>query len=615
MNNSLDNLNKYITEMDNKMLSKDTLEKGSVNQIQTLCHNNVVNSKALKKVQKETLSKLKSYLSMTYGPMGSYTAIISGTNNETIKAEYSKDGLKVLKHVLFDQPIELSIQSEVRDICQYVDRQVGDGTTSAVILSSLIYEGLLDIMTIDKIPQRTIVREFNNIVKECQNIIQSKAKPISYDAIKNICMISTNGNEEVSNDIVGLYNEFGFDVDIDVSISNDQNTKIKAYDGLTINEGYSDPGYINTPDGTVEIHNPRIYAFTDPIDTPQMISYMEKIIMSNIFEPAQNDPSTMIPTVIVSPIISRDSSALLTKLIELLYSYDKENMKNQKPPILIITNLAGVDEDIAKDIMQLCNCKYIQKYINPEIEEKAQKDGDAPTIDTITEFYGTAELVVADGEKTKFINPDSMKDGNKDSYNTLLSFLEAELKKRVAENEDKTTIYRLKKRIRCLKANLVEFLVGGIGISDRDSLRDLVEDATKNCRSASEYGYGRAANFEGLEAISYMYDHEENDGLRKEIIAVVYKSYIEAAKILYNSVLPEELVDKAIELSMDRSKPFNVATLYENNGDIENEDSMSPDVISSIRTDIEILDGISKIITMMATSNQALLEVPSLNRY
>ena len=57
------------------------------------CMNNVVPEETLKKIQQKTLRSLKEYLSKTYGPMGSYTAIISGNNAETIQADYSKDGL------------------------------------------------------------------------------------------------------------------------------------------------------------------------------------------------------------------------------------------------------------------------------------------------------------------------------------------------------------------------------------------------------------------------------------------------------------------------------------------------------------------------------------------
>lgn len=579
--------------------------------IKSVCMSNVVSEEKLKEVQQSTLNILKEYLSKTYGPMGSYTAIISGTGKDTIQAEYSKDGLKVLRNILFDSPIELSLQSELRDICDYVERKVGDGTTSAVILSSLIYSELLSIMKKRNVPPRKIVKEFEAIVSICQKLIANNAKGITLDDIYDICMISTNGNEEVSTQIKKLYENYGYDVNIDVSISNDQNTKVKEYDGITINEGYSDPAYINNKiAGTADIHNANIYAFQDPIDTPEMVSFLEKIIIDNIFERAEME-EPMIPTVIVAPMLSRDASGLLTKLVTLMYKYNESGDYNQKPPILIVTNISGTDEEIAMDVTRLCNCKYIHKYINPELQKADQEKGEAPTLDTIHEFTGHAELVSADYEKTKFINPQGLTDGS-NIYDSLVSFLEAEIKNATDQNEDKVKIGRLKKRLKCLKANLVEYLVGGISVSDRDSLRDLVEDAVKNCASAAEYGVGRAANFEGLSAI-YSIVRESNDenSLKSDITIAIFKAYFEAARILYKTVVDEDKVDEVIKSSIKNNCPFNVMDLFAG----KDFDEKGSNVLCSIRTDIEILNAISKIITMMVTSNQCLLQTTQLNRY
>lgn len=609
-------------ELINKLMNSSTESEDS-EKIELGCHkecmNNVVSEEKLKEVQQSILSYLKECLSKTYGPMGSYTAIISGNNAETIQADYSKDGLKVLKHIIFDSPIEMSLQSELRDICQYVEKQVGDGTTSAVILSSLVYDGMLKIIKDSKIPPRKLVKEFQNVVKECQEIILSNGRDITLDDIHKICMISTNGNVGVADQITDVYKEYGFNVNIDVGISNDQDTKLKIYDGLTINSGYSDPAYINNLiNGTADIHNPEIFAFQDPIDTPEMITYFEKILVDNIFNKIQ-DGEPEVPTVIIAPMLSRDGSGLLTKLISYLYNFSKGGMNNQKPQVLILTNIHGTEEYIASDIEKLCGCKYIRKYISADVQKHDQENGDAPTLETIHEFAGSAELVVADNAKTKFINPKSIveKDGN---YEIMVNFLKSEIAKAKAENEDQVTIGRLKKRLNCLEANLIEFLVGGISISDRDSLRDLVEDAVLNCASAVENGVGRAANFEGLSALYSLFSEYHKDGIetnhtdmRYNIITAIFGAYYKAAGILYGSVIPEDKINDIIEKSIEYNKPFNVMDLFES----DDLDNIVPEstVLCSIRTDVVIMDAISKIITMMVTANQCLLQAPSLNRY
>lgn len=588
-------------------------EKVEANTVISHCQSNVVSSEKLKKVQNETLNTLRDNLSKTYGPMGSYTAIITGSGPQDILTTYSKDGLKVLKHIYYDSPIELAIQSELVDICKYVEHKVGDGTTSAVILSSLIYDGLLDIISTEKIPPRKMVKEFSNIVNILKKLILNNKRDITLEDIYNICMISTNGNEVVSKNIQDIYEQYKFDINIDVSISNDQNTKIKEYDGMTIDAGYSDPAYINNPaKGTCDIHNAKVYAFQDPVDTPEMIGFFEKIILDNIFIPGSNGEE-MIPTVIVCPMISRDGNGLLNKLIESLHQCDQSEAYSQKPPILILTNIHGTDEHIANDITRLCNAKLVHKFINPEVQKHEQETGEAPTLDTIHNFAGECELVSADIEKCKFINTyDSLKNDNK-IYNSIISFLKSEIKNAENNNEDTATIGRLKKRLRALEANMVEYLVGGITISDRDSLKDLVEDAVKNCASASENGVGRAANFEGLIASYQMATELESDknSIDYKIISVIFKAYFEAAKILYGTVIDEDKIEDTIIRSLENGYPFNVVELLYN----EEFTEKGTNVLCSIMTDIEILDAISKIVSMMVTSNQCLLQTTSLNRY
>lgn len=583
--------------------------------LKELCQDNVVTKDKLRKIQGKTLDKLSQFISATYGPLGSNTMIVTGSDKNTILSNYSKDGLKVLKNITFNQPLEMAIHSEIEDIARFVEHQVGDGTTSSVIISASVFKGLSKLEKESNIPPRALIKAFQDCVKNIQENITKKKRDITLEDIYKICLISTNGNKEVSDMISQVYKDYGFDVSIDVGISNDVNTKLKIYDGLTIGEGYSDPAYINNNiNGTAEIkgegtQGARIYAFSDPIDTPEMISFMEKIIMDNIITPfGEERLNEMIPTVIISPHISRDASGLLTKLVTLLYSYNKDNLQNQKPPILVLTNISGTDEDIYLDIANLCRCKMIKKYIDPNIQKADQEKGDAPTIETITEWYGTADEVIADGDKTKFINPAAMADESDNTYDMLLNFLKAEIKKAEDENTDHTTIGRLKKRLRHLEANMVEYLIGGITISDRDSLKDLVEDAVKNCASAVVNGVGFAANYEGLRSSYELLN--DDDSIASKIYNIIFAAYYNAAKILYTSALSNSNdVEEIILKSLQDNHPYNIMDIF---NEIESDGS---DVLCSINTDIEILNAISKIITIMVTANQSLVQTPALNRY
>ena len=579
---------------------------------------NVVSGKKLREIQSRTLGEVKEFLSMTFGPMGSNTKIIKGNNRENISSCYSKDGLKVLQNISNSGPIESSIIEELIEITRHVEQKVGDGTTSTVILSSLIFDKLLWIQEDYNIPPYQLMRKFNNVVNGIKNLIKESGRECTLEDIYDISMISTNGNEEVSKNIQSIYEQFGMNVDLSVGISNTSDSIVKAYDGLTITEGMSDPVFItNKAAGTSEIRNANIYHFADPIDTMEMISLFESILQHNIYEQLDNNEAP-IPTVITCPRLSRDMSATLKALANNLYQYDTAGVESSKPPILIITNVVASDEVIMDDIANLCGCRSIRKYIDPKMLKRDQESGQAPTIENVHEFAGKAELVVSDSKKTKFINPQHMHtiDENDEIiedpiYTALVNFLETEIEN-TKSTDTAGEIGTLKKRLSALKANMVEYLVGGITIAERDAIKDLVEDAIKNCKSAALYGVGYAANFEGLsksfEYLEKLYDAEK-DEIDESIARCIFASYYNIAEILYGTVCNDDTkISDCIDISLDKNCPFNIK-----GGEIPEEPSDK--VKCSIMLDINILDTISKIITMMVTSNQCLLQAPQLNKY
>ena len=554
---------------------------------------NVVTKDKLREVNKETLKLLREALIPSFGPMGSNTKIYK----DNMLTKYTKDGHTILSNIQFLNAIEQSVKDDLTDLTRNIVKEVGDGTTSAIILSSLIFESLIKIEEDTKLTPYQIIDEFKKCVAKIKEEIKLNAREATVEDMYNICMIATNGNEEVSKIIRNIYDEYGMDVFIDVGTSTTSESYIKSYDGMSLEAGYSDTAYINdTKRGVASVPNPRIYAFEDPIDTPEMMQFFDKIINTNIIDGyTTGDIAKIIPTVIMMPKMSRDMGSYMEKFIDFLYKFPED----QKPPILIIANIFQQDEYL--DITRLCGCKMIRKYIDPELQKQDVELGLAPTIDTVIDFYGKADLVESDIAKSKFINPAAMHDENgelSETYNNLLAFLEAELKKAYEEGENNNTTGQLKRRINSLKANLVEYLIGGISMSDRDSLRDLVEDAVLNCRSAAREGVGYAANFEGLRVVD-SYRDDDNE----KIINAIYDAYVELTKILYNFKSIEEAEMAIVEMRF-KGMPKNIIT-----GEYDGK------VLSSINSDIVILDTISKIISIMFTCNQFLCQSPIHNKY
>ena len=572
---------------------------------------NLVDNKALKKVQLQTLEKVNSIISKTAGPYGSYTMIM----HQDQLTEYSKDGHKVLKNIKFFKPLEAAVHDELLGITEHVVKKVGDGTTTAVQLSYYIYKELCEKTEKwedEGVTPYQIISTFQEVVKAISDRIKSHAKPLEVGDIKQICLISTNGNEMVAEDIANIYDQFGADVYIQLGTSNTESSILKTYDGIILNKGFSSPSFINTTKNTVEIYKPRIYYFSDPVDTPELIQLFMTIFTKNIYEPYQNGSGAYIPTVIIMPSISQDVASSLNDIEKIFYAYDQANSKENKPPFCIITGINDRVDNIG-DITTLCGCPLIKKYINPDVREEDIKKGSAPNIENVTEFYGTCDMVTIDMEKMKIVNPKYMFDDNAEvdeygnrpfssTYKSIISFLESQIEIESQDKNNINTLTVLKRRLHSLTANFVEYLVGGVSAADRDNIKDLVEDAILNCRSAAENGVGYGAGLEGLIASTAT---TPDDPIEYEMSDIISGAYEQIMKNLYMSVMNESDAESTIEESLAVHKVYNIRekSFYANQ------------VYTSIETDIVILEAISRIITIMYTANQALLVDPMQNAY
>lgn len=612
---------------------------------------NVVSKKELRKVQQWTLRKLKEALLPSAGPYGSTTQILKidpssvGKQHAIMQAtEYSKDGHTILSHIRFDKAIEDSLQKELTDITRRIVKTVGDGTTSVVILSSLIFDELLKLDT-DKYPPYLIIETFQSVVEDLKKIIKNNARDLCIEDVYNIAMICTNSNKRVSNIIANIYKEHGEDVFIDVGASVGEEDVIKTYDGLTLDVGFSDPCYINRVEkgnkfvvsddddiekvhGEAVIRNAHIYAFSDPIDTREMQQLFDAIIYANIIQHYEEYMKTknvdklsdMIPTVIMAPKISVDMGSTFENVVAFMHNFDKN--LDVKPPLLIVTNISEINYETYSDIWRLCGCKVIKKYIDPEIQKSDIEQGKAPTPDTVVNFCGKAEEVKSDSLKTTFINPIEMfetdSDGNvvknedgapiySNAYTTQISFLESELQRSINEGADLDVTGNLRRRIHALKANMVDYYVGGVTVTDRDSVRALTEDAVKNIRSASKYGVGYGANFEGFRASTKLCMDDSTE-LRSLLIHAIRNAYENMVRILYSSVYYEgdkdNFVTECIEKTISENCPMNLKTL-----------KFDKSVLCTIEQDMIILDSIAKIITIIFTTNQALTQTVQHNMY
>lgn len=601
-----------------------------------LIMNNVVKASTLREIQSKTLKELASILKLSFGPNGSNACI----KKENALTRYSKDGHTIISSLHYNGIIEQSIKDDVESITRHIVKTVGDGTTSAVILSSLIFEGIAELET--KYSPADIARSIERVVNSIKDEIKKRATQIDLKDVYDIAMISTNGNIMVSNLLKDIYEEFGVSVFIDVTPSIGEEFIVKSYNGMTLNTGYCDSCYVtDSKNNTSVVDNPEVYFFEHPIDTRELGVYLDAILSRNIISPVNSgDYNSLVPTVIFAPKISQDMSSIMDSLTSTMASMPVNN----RLPICIITDFHEPDQ--LNDLAKMCGAKLIRKYIDAATYMSDVERGVAPTPETIYDWAGRCERVVSYSDKTTFIRPSQMykEDGSySELYENLLNFLEVEIKKSKENGEDARTIGTLKRRLHSLKSNLVELFVGGITQADRDSLRDLIEDAVLNIRSAAENGVGLGANMTAASVIYNNYSIISKNNLDAYIKSIIYDAYAKLVYELYKDIdigldsigttdsdyvappvytNPEVLKDEKGEPgvtpeSVRRYEYFYLLAYKATNGETFNirENRWTNNVKTSIMSDITIIDTVSRIVGIMATCNQFIVPTAMHNIY
>ena len=563
-------------------------------------YSNIVPEDIVRDVQNRTLKILAEAVNNSYGPRGSSTAIITALDdkNSNIDIDYTKDGYTIVRGIRFVNPLERSVQELLTQLTQYVVKEVGDGTTSAVIICSILFDHLCKSDDFeDKLPS-SIISRFDKVIKEVQSRIENKSWECTLEDIYNIALISTNNNEEIAAIMKNVYEKYGLDCYIDVGISSGVDTIIKEYDGMTLETGYADMCFVNNKsNNSAYVRNPKIYCFYDPIDTPEMVSLFNKIICDNILNKLTSPApiATSTPTVILCKKITPDISSAMETVVKYMNSIPDI-------PLLIVSDIH--QDYLFEDISKMCGAPFIKKYLNPDLQAIDMEKGLAPTLDNIVDFCGSADAVQSDSVKTKILRPAKMfnEDGSySDDYNMMVSYLESQVTKCEQEQLGIRETATAKRRLNCFKGNMIDLLVGGMTLADRNNLKASVEDAVLNCRSASINGVGYGASFMAYSVLTEMLNE---DNIDTKVVRILYDAYEELLRNLYSKSYTEDRVDEILKESILLGTPFNIKT-----------EDYDGKVLSSIKSDIAVLEAINKVLTMMYTCNQYLLQNPAYNMY
>lgn len=277
---------------------------------------NIVPPKQMKKVFLNVFDDLSRMIKYTIGPAGGNTLVTEPYASTPIYP--TKDGFTVMNNHIYDNPTYESIYRIVRDISGRMNQELGDATTSSVVIAADFYKritkyqahhkeitpygikNLLDA-TLETISE--YLKKYNYVVD-----VKDLDKCTQIEIYRKIATIAANNDSAVGDVISEAYEKAHSDHPyIDVQTSFNEETCIDTDVGFEIPYGYNIAYMANGADGiTAEYDKPLILLINGPLGD-KSVNFL-KMWIKWIAE----DPANPRPLVIMAEEFSKEVLDYLT---------------------------------------------------------------------------------------------------------------------------------------------------------------------------------------------------------------------------------------------------------------------------------------------------------------
>lgn len=519
----------------------------------------------------------------TLGPKGRNVIIDRPSKGPMI----TKDGVTVAKWVEFIDRSENLGAAIIRGVSQKSADEVGDGTTTSVVLAEALYKEIKKYIergidtfklkySIERIVQ-DIIKDLNNYITlinlDSQDINEKeKAKQL----LKDVAFISTNNDKELSNIVYELLVKLGKNATVEIEDSHSSETYFEYIEGISYGKGFHSPYFINSEEQMSHIaEDVKILISEEKLDVS------DKNIMLLIASVKQ-------PLLIIADEIS-------PQLMEtIIVNNQKGNSRIcvSKPPLF-----GNRRKDIMSDIALMTRSRVITGS-NIKIVD--------------SNYLGHAGKIKVNAYKTVLLDvkPDNdVIEGVIKGIRNKIQILKSDNKPYEAEKHEE--------RISMLLNAVGVIRVGAETELERDEKKDRVDDAVCAVKAALNSGIlpggGATLFYISLNLNKYIEDNNGNAFEEDIIVARILDAMLKAPllKILENGGYNSSLISAQI---VDKIKATEKIVVYDAKNNIIIKDLKDNKIIDPAAVTITALKSAISIVTTLITTDTVLISEPVKHR-
>lgn len=392
--------------------------------------------------------KVYDAVSVTLGPKGRTVLMEQKYNFPKI----TKDGYSIAQELTFADKFENMGCQLLKDVTNKSNLESGDGTTTSTVLAYNILSNSLRHVSTGANPTEIRAGVQLGIEKTIEYLESQKQSITSSNQLKQIAVVSSNGDEKLGDLIAKAVEEVGKDGIVTIESGNKLEDELVISKGLRFDQGFLNPNFgdISKPSSKIELQNPLILLYQGELRNSQ-----------DILPALSHAQRAKRPLLIITEALTGDALAITVL----------NKIRGQVQVVAV--RAPGYGEHRAEYFADL-EAATGSKILNPETGEVASS--------ATKEVFGSSGSAVISPKETIIVNGK----GDSAKVEERIELIKAKLEDASVSTSDAE---QLKLRLAKLKGGAAVIRPGGVTHFEVKEKKDRLDDSLNSTYSALKTGF------------------------------------------------------------------------------------------------------------------------------